>query len=288
MRRECPRKCSKTTSVVRYGSYFRRSDSKRIPRWRCQNCLRTFSAATTNPCFGQNKRRVNHQIYWDANSKVSQRRMSLKHRINRKTVARKIKFLAIKNYKSRIDFLKKCGKSKKLQRLQFDDLVTFEHTKCKPVAISALIDPETRKVLDFEVSTMAAFGKLAKISQKKYGRRRDRRRSAWNKIFRRARNYADDEIHFQSDQHPLYPKIVQKYFPRATHQTFKGRKSCIVGQGELKDGGFDPLFNINHNFAMFRDNIAQLVRRSWCTTKSINSLRRQVENYVHFHNNVLT
>jgi hypothetical protein len=40
-----------------------------------------------------------------------------------------------------------------------------------------------------------------------------------------------------------------------------------VGQGELKRGGFDPLFSLNHTAAMFRDRLKRLSHRTWCTTK---------------------
>jgi hypothetical protein len=51
------------------------------------------------------------------------------------------------------------------------------------------------------------------------------------------------------------------------HQTFKGRRGCVVGQDELKAGCFDPLFILNHTCAMFRAHIELLSRRTWWKNK---------------------
>jgi hypothetical protein len=61
-----------------------------------------------------------------------------------------------------------------------------------------------------------------------------------------------------------------------------------VGQGELKSGGFDPLFSFNHTAAMLRANINRLVRKTWCTTKRIDRLEAHIALYVQFHNRELT
>ena len=49
--------------------------------------------------------------------------------------------------------------------------------------------------------------------------------------------------------------LVAEIFPRVYNDRSKGRKPDVVGQGELKAGGFDSLFALNHSCAMIRDNI---------------------------------
>ena len=58
----------------------------------------------------------------------------------------------------------------------------------------------------------------------------------------------------------------------------------MVGQGELKRGGFDPLFALNHTAAMYRDRIKRLSRRTWCTTKRADRLQLLVDLYAWHHN----
>src|SRR3954471_13940299 len=80
--------------AVPKGFYFRSSDSRTVRRFRCKRCLRHFSQATRSPCFGQKKRRLNHEIERLYCSGVSQRRLALILGVNRKTVVRKVRFLA--------------------------------------------------------------------------------------------------------------------------------------------------------------------------------------------------
>jgi hypothetical protein len=61
----------------------------------------------------------------------------------------------------------------------------------------------------------------------------------------------------------------------------------VVGQGELKKVGRDPLFSLNHTCAMLRANLNRLFRRTWCTTKRIDRLEAHLWIYVRFHNEVL-
>ena len=284
---ECPRNCRSKQGFQKFGFFSRKSDSKHIRRFRCKGCGATFSSATKNPCFGQNKRRLNPVIWRFFFTKASQRRIAKLLGIDRKTVARKYVFLGLRAHGRRLEYLQ-CYRKQKAASVQFDDLITFEHSKCKPVAVSLLVEEKTRKILDYEVSQMAAQGKLAGVSRKRYGPRRDERVKGWNRLFSRSREVVHESAEFKSDEHPIYPNLVRKYFPKARHLRYKGRKGCVVGQGELKSGGFDPLFNLNHNFAMLRDSIGQLVRRTWCTTKKRDSLNTLLEIYIEGHNRFLT
>ena len=88
----------------------------------------------------------------------------------------------------------------------------------------------------------------------------------------------------KSDMNPRYKNLVTKFFPKAVYEQFKGRRGCIVGQGELKRGGNDPLFYLNHSCAMIRDNIKRLSRRTWCTTKKLDKLNDILQIYKYYHN----
>ena len=88
----------------------------------------------------------------------------------------------------------------------------------------------------------------------------------------------------KSDQNPHYPKDLKKAFPHATHETHKGQRGSIVGQGELKKIRFDPLFSLNHTCAMTRANMNRLFRRTWCTTKIPERLVDHFAIYAVYHN----
>ena len=51
---------------------------------------------------------------------------------------------------------------------------------------------------------------------------------------------------------------------------------------------FDPLFSLNHTFAMLRANVNRLFRKTWCTTKKPQRLADHLALYALYHNEVLT
>ena len=134
---------------------------------------------------------------------------------------------------------------------------------------------------------MPAKGRLAAIARKKYGFRRDDRGRGLKRMFKALRSSQLEIKGFRSDLCPRYPKLVKKYFPGIDHARYKGRRGCVVGQGELKRGGFDPLFDLNHSCAMFRDRVKRLSRRTWCTTKRPDRLAHLMHMYAYHHNECL-
>lgn len=275
--------------IVRFGSFFRAEESKRIPRFRCGICGKTFSTATGSPCFRQKRRKLNPKIFELLASCVSQRRIAILLGANRKTVERKFLFLAEQARLNRLEFLKQLQmRGPKISDLQFDEMESFERSKCLPLSIPLAVTATTRKILGFRVAQMPAKGPLAAISLRKYGPRPDHRAEAASDLFTEIRCAISESPAIFTDQNPKYPNWIKRHFPAAAHNTTKGRRGCVVGHGELKAGGFDPLFNLNHTCAMVRDNVNRLVRRTWATTKRHDRLLAHLEIYAQYHNQVLT
>lgn len=270
--------------VVRDGFFRRKSESKNIQRFKCMRCRKHFSDATDDRCFGQNKRRLNFKIYKELGSCVSMRRIARNLGISRTTVTRKLMFLGHKCLEELQGQNKKFAKA---THVQFDEMETIEHTKLKPLSIPIVVTYPERRILGFEVARMPAKGKLAKLSLKKYGKRKDERSKAMDKMFSSLAPLIDESALLDSDENPYYPKHTRKHFPKGTHRRFKGQRGSITGQGELKKIRFDPLFRLNHTCAMLRANINRLVRKTWCTTKNPERLRLHIAIYAHFHNNFL-
>lgn len=268
---KCPYCLSKPDSqtefrnvIVLNGHFYRSSDRKKVQRFLCLVCKRSFSAATNSKNLNQKKRQLNHKIARLLVAGVSQREISRILKISRKTVVRKFILMGERAFFKLQKYNLKFPKS---THIQFDDMETFEHTKCKPLSITLAVEEKTRRVLDFQVSQMPAKGLLAEISRKKYGPRKDHRPQARTKLFTNLQSIVEDTSIIKSDENPHYPMDLKKYFPQSKHLTYKGRKGAIVGQGELKKIGFDPLFDLNHTCAMFRARMNRLFRRTWCTTK---------------------
>ena len=172
----------------------------------------------------------------------------------------------------------------KVRVLEFDDMETFEHTKLKPLSITLAVQKRTRRILGLEVSRMPAKGLLAEKARQKYGRRLDGRGMARAELFRQLQYVVHEEALIKSDQNPHYAPDVAKFFPKARHAQFQGRRPASTGQGEIKKGKHDPLFALNHTCAMFRANVSRLVRKTWVTTKRMDRLRAHLLIYADYHN----
>jgi hypothetical protein len=274
--------------AVPQGYYFRSSDCRRVRRYRCRKCLRYFSQASFSACFGQKKRRLNPQVESLLCSGVSMRRSARLLRVNPKTIARKMRFLGTQARAELACWRIERYGPRPLANIQFDDLETSEHSKCKPLSVALAVDPKTRRVLSFQVSRMPAKGLLKAIALKKYGQRRDERGLGWKNLMEELKPLVRPDATFRSDENPHYPRHLKRTFPKAMHERFRSRRACVAGQGELKRGGFDPLFALNHTCAMLRANMNRLFRRTWCTTKKIEGLVDHLAIYVSYHNRVLT
>ena len=294
MKRQCPdSECSSRSShpnsghIVRKGSYFRPSDGQHIPRFLCRSCGRTFSSATSLANYRQKKRKLNHPLRLLLSSGVSQRRAAILLRVNRKTVVRKFRFLAEQARIEHARWLRQF-EERRLSFIQFDDLETSEHTKCKPLSVSLAVEPVSRKILGFQVSQMPAKGLLAKVAFEKYGPREDLRPRGWHDLFLSLKPLVKPDARWLSDENPHYPRHLKRHHPKAEHLTTPGGRGCIAGQGELKRLVFDPLFALNHTCAMLRAHMNRLFRRTWCTTKTRQGLIDHLSIYVRYHNEVLT
>ena len=271
---------------VRFGSFYRSSDSRLIRRFRCRSCSRTFSRATFHPAFRQKKRRLNSPLFNLFASGTSQRRAALLLGTSKNTVARKLAFLGNQALREHEEFVRK--QARVLSEVQFDELETFEHTKMKPVSVPLAVDAKSRTILGFQACSMPAKGLLASRSRRKYGYRIDQRPKALRALMKELSPWVSSTTLIRSDSNPSYPRIVKSHYPSLSHELELSRRGCGTGQGELKIGGHDPLFSLNHTCAMLRANINRLFRRTWCTTKRIESLIHHLAIYVVFHNQRLT
>jgi transposase-like protein len=277
-----------TGRIVRKGHYFRADDSRWVPRFRCLDCDRTFSSSRLTPCFGQKRRTINSKVASLLISGVSQRRAAILLRINRKTAIRKFVFTGNQaGLANEAENEALVNRGRRLDELQFDEMESFERSKCLPLSIPIAVDPKTRRILGFQVGEMPAKGPLAPISRKKYGPRNDLRPQMASALFKQVSALIAPTAVITTDQNPKYPGWLKPHFPEAIHRTVKGRRGCVVGQGELKKIGNDPLFALNHSAAMIRANINRMFRRTWCTTKRADRLNLHLNLYVYFHNTML-
>ena len=204
-------------------------------------------------------------------------------RVRRITVVRKFLFLALEaEFDLRVENLK----APKAKAIEFDDLETIEHSKCKPLSVTLAVESKSRRILGLEVSRMPAKGMLVEKA-KKYGPRADERAKGRENLFLLLQELVEEDCEIKSDSNPHYAKDVAKFLPKAKYKQVLGKRGSLTGQGELKKLRFDPLFSLNHTCAMLRANINRLFRKTWCTTKRAEMLRAHLVLYADFHNQIL-
>jgi transposase-like protein len=267
--------------ITKFGSFYRTSDRKRVQRYFCKACALHFSVATLFDCYKQKKRHVNQKVARVLAAGVSMRECARVLKLNKKTVVRKLLHMGPRA-KARLEELN--AKRLKATVVEFDDLETFEHSKCKPVAVSLMVESRSRWILGYEVAQMSAKGVLAVKALKKYGKRRDERTKARRKLFLRVKNYIHPKVLFKTDENPHYTNDIKSFFQQATLVTYKGRKSSLSGQGELKKTVFDPIFSINHTCAVLRYRTSRLIRKTWSTTKKKERLNLHLALVILHHN----
>ena len=232
------------------------------------------------PTYRQKKRRLNATI-----ERLLVRKMNLSHIASflgttKKTVARKFRFLGAQRWAEFNDAPGPRG----LLHIQFDEMQSSEHTKCKPIAIPIAVDARTYKILAFDVCSMPAQHPLIEISLRKYGPRRDDRPATIERVLRRVAPMIRPGGTITTDRAPRYPEPIARILPHAQHLAHRSRKARRAGQGELKKIGYDPLFPLNHTAAMVRDHTSRLVRQTWANTKKIDHLRHHLAILAHAYN----
>jgi hypothetical protein len=267
---------------VKHGVYKRCNDSRYVQRYKCRSCGKSFSKSTFELECGQKKRRVNHKIFNLLASGMSMRRTAKFLGLNKNTIPRKLVYLAKKARITQKELLLKLKHS--VVHMQFDDMITSHHTKLKPLSISLAVDANTRVILGAEISTIGAFGHLSEISKKKYGVRKNNHKEGLRRLFDKIKEAVHPFALIESDEHKFYPEIVRQFLRSADHQTYKGGRGCIAGQGELKKLNYDPLFILNHTCAMFRANVNRLIRKTWCSTKDPERLKDHLDLFIAYYN----
>ena len=230
MNPQCPNCPDGSDHVVANGSYFRRGDSRRIRTFRCKSCNKYFSNATYSPNYRQKKRRINTPLFKLLAMGFTQRDAAYFLGVNRKTIARRLVFFGQQSRTLNEKLIEKYQHQfGPIEEIQFDDLITIEHTKCKPVSLTVAVQSDSRIIINSTAAQIPASGHLAAISRKKYGKRPDFSRKARQELFAELSRCLVSVHTIKSDQHKDYPPLIKRHFSHCEHQCYKGVKSAISG-----------------------------------------------------------
>lgn len=272
--------------VYKSGTFMRKGDRAKIQRFFCVACKLTFSSSSDSLLRNIKKRQYFEQIFLRLTSGTSMRRTARELCISRNTLSLLLPVMGRVARREHEQWLK--SKSK-VSDVQFDELITFESSRCKPVAVAVVVDSLSMEVLSFSVAKASPHFKQSKVAQKIYGTRTDQKKRGLVQSLKSAAPIMSNDCVVSSDQCPMYSGVMQSVFSGYSliYRQFKSRRARTVGFGEMKTGGYDPLFSINHTLAMFRSNVSRLQRRTWNTTKKRSRLYYHLSIMVRFLNMVL-
>ena len=205
-------------------------------------------------------------------------------RIDKDTVARYLVLLA---HEARAREAQRLARARLAGHVQFDELITFEHSKMKPLSVTLVADTDRWRMLGAIVSRIPASGHLAEKSRKKYGFRFDESNKGRHQLLAELRFCIHPNARFDTDSHAAYAPLINRHFPQATHTPHKAAKAAVVGQGEVKKLDHDPVFCINHQLAMSSALISRLFRRTWNTTKLPERLADHLAIFIDHYNRFL-
>jgi hypothetical protein len=259
----------------RDGSFLRRCDGRRVPRFRCGRCARRFSLQSFRLDWRQRKPHVNVALFGCLISKVTHRQAARVLRIDRKTVHRRLRLWGPALRRFHAAQLVRARRRGGLSGFfSFDELETFENDRrLQPLTVPVLIHRKTRFLVHLEVAPLPARGGLSPRDRERKERRAaafGRRVSGSAAAVERCLLALKDvhaplaPVELITDRKRSYPPLVRRMFP---HRAAFVRESSGAVRNTL-----NPLFAINHTLAMLRDQVSRLVRRNWGASKRADQL----------------
>ncbi len=270
---DCPTHSHKIAFTWRKrGFYSRKCDGRRVRRYSCNTCNHRFSAQTFKTDFRWRKPKLHFRLFDLFISKVTIRQMARITRVRRPTVERRLLRLGqtCKDFHAQVlNQLKDRGGIRGI--FQLDELETYEQNRrLSPVTMPVLIERSSYFVIHGETAAMAARGGLSSGWEKKKKRleksRGVRKSGSSNSVrnsLKRLREIHKPSvgIHLQTDQKASYRTISREILKDQL-------QSHSTTSSKAKRDKDNLLFPINHTFAMMRDSISRLVRRTWAASKS--------------------
>jgi len=281
---------SRSFSYRRRGSYVRGVDGKRVQRFQCTVCFRSFSSQTFRLDYRLGRPDTVAPIFAALCSKTTLRKTARNLGLGREHVARRMRLLArhARDYhEHRLEHasIRPHGLG---THFQFDELETYEeHRKLKPVTVAVLIEQRSGFIVRTDVETLPPrrplnsreTAQLARIEARD-GLRASGSLSAVERTVESLVRVAGRSgvVHVTTDKKASYRTALKRALGRRVlHRRIDGR---------AERGTSNPLFPINHTLARLRDLASRLVRQTWAAAKTRRALSDQLDVVVAFRNYV--
>jgi transposase-like protein len=294
--RRCPREQCPSHTQVPFafqckGRFSRKVDARTVQRYKCLVCRKGFSSQTFRLDYRIKKPWLPLAIFQSLVSKCSIRQTGRNLACKPDTVLHHLGLLGNHARQMHTAFLarhKRDGPGLE-GTFQLDELETFEiDRRLCPLTVPILIDKHTWFVVHAETGTLPARGNLREHDKKRKEayetaagtKRVSRSKEATTACFAVLRDHlgADVTIDVQTDEKKTYRLLLRQVFGKQVRHQWVNSKA-VRNRANL-------LFPINNTLAQARDNLARLVRRSWCHSKRERNLRLHLWIWMLYRNYV--
>jgi len=273
----------------RRGTFTRACDGRAVQRFQCKGCQRTFSTQTFRVDYRLRKPALDHAVFLDLVAKVTQRQSARDLKCDRRMIARRLEIFGkhCRAFHERVLFER--GQTRPWQgRFLLDELETYEHNRrLKPLTVPLLVHKPSHCILHAAVGTLPARKPLSKANQRKLeqlelveGKRRSESRQKVAECFEVLQSVCPTTglVIVNTDEKHTYRALLKDAFgDRLVHETTHSSKPRSY---------WNPLFVVNHTFAMLRDGLSRLVRRTWAGSKQREKLEWHLWVYIAWRNYV--
>lgn len=255
---------------VRAGRYRPRCRPHPVPRFRCRSCGRRFSRQSFRADLRQKKPYLNAALFRLMVSCVGQRQAARALGVARRTVERRVRWLAAHAEAFQSGRLRGAALA---GPFQLDEMESFEANRYQPVTVPVLIDRRTFFIVATAVGPLRRKGRMTPLQRRRraeheaaHGRRASGSKRAVRRVLGRLVPLTlNRPVVLESDRKALYGQLGSR--------TFGSRFVWRTHSASARRDRDNPLFPINHTNARLRHFLARLRRRSWCVSKSRASLQ---------------
>ena len=270
----------------RRGTYTRTCDGRTVQRFQCKGCKHTFSTQTFRVDYKLRKPALDIPLFLLLISKVTLRQCARDLECDRGTVAQRLKLFGEHCRAFHELRMKARGERGPWQgRFLLDELETYEHNRrLKPLTVPLLVHRPSFCILHVAVGTLPPRKPLSPANQKKLElsgeKRTSESRAKVAECFDELQRLLPPTgiVKVDTDEKHTYRALLRKRFgERLVHETTSSKR---------RRSYWNPLFVVNHTFAMLRDGLSRLVRRTWAGSKQRQKLEWHLWTYIAWRNYV--
>ncbi len=253
-----------------FGSYRRQSDNRRIQRYRCLSCQRTFSTQTFSTTYWQKLPHLDSKVITLVANGMCNRQIARELQVDPVTANRKIERLGRHCLLFLMQMLQGAPTAR---RIVFDGFETFEFSQFFPFHHNVAVEKETDFILFFNDSELRRKGRMTagqklrrQELERKYGRPDPK---AIEKAITELLSVVIDgqeQVEVYTDDHHQYRKPIQRYGDVVAHSVTPSKQHRDKNNSLWEINLFDRFFrhsNVNHT----RETLAWSKRRQLSTPK---------------------